>query len=376
MPCNKDNHYVPRFLMRQFSSDPRKESERKWINLYLLRERRFVKGAGISGQCQQPYFYGKDPEIEKMFCDLECRTKNLLKDLSIGVINSLSEDELFNIMLFTYIQHLRTPEAAKRIDNFLGEMMKVNIEHESELLGIDLNRIKIHHSCPQLMGVMTALEALPFLDNLSIRFLRNLKGTEFVLSDHPAFSYNQFGEHHSWLGPRYSTATGIASKGVQLFMPLSPNLCVAVFDPSTYDCGPNLILDITPKDAWNINILQTSNANSCIYVKDDNPDLNSLKRLAVLHKKAELKKNEVHVWKGNIVDEPDGRKSQLSAVNVPDLRLGFKFSFAKIINDIDYNGYNLGAFPPRSFDQITMAKKFRNQLRLKSTEKIKYDLNN
>jgi hypothetical protein len=39
--------------------------------------------------------------------------------------------------------------------------------------------------------------------------------------------------HHA-LFSRFESHTGLASKGLQIFVPLSPRLCLAIFDPSTY----------------------------------------------------------------------------------------------------------------------------------------------
>lgn len=367
MPENKDQHFVPKFLMRQFSSDPRCESDRKWINLYLLKTRKFIPNASIAGQCQRPYFYGKDIELEKMFGELEGRTKSLLGDLSPNALSKLKSGELFEIKLFTYIQNMRSLETANRVDQVFDIMMKSVVEREAKELGIGSDQYKIHHKSPQLMALMTAFEAIPLLEDLKLCFLYNRDGTDFVLSDHPTTSYNQFGEHHPWLGPRYSSACGIASKGIQLFMPLSPKLCAAVYDPSTYHYGHDLVLNINAADAWKINILQASNTQSCLYIKTDAPDLKSLKRLAVLNKRAECQRH-AHVWKSPIMNEPNGGQSQLTGVGMPDIRLGIKFSFISIVSTIDYTGYNLGAFPPRSFEQVEQVRRFRDKLRLNSDQ--------
>lgn len=366
MPANKDQHFVPQFLIRQFSSDPRRESKRKWVNLYLLQGKQLISRASIAGQCQKPYFYGKNKAIEEALGKLEARIKYLLSNLNPETINHLSEDDLLEIRLFIYIQHLRTLEAANRLDNLLGEFTKFSLEKNPKLSDINLDQFSIHHENPQLIAVENAIMATSFLEDLKICFLRNTEGTDFVLSDHPANSCNQFGEHHPWLGPRYSTASAIGSKGVQLFMPLAPDLCAAIYDPSTYNYGDNRIIDITPEDAWKINKLQASNANFCLFIKTDTPDLKSLKRLSVLNKKAEKYRQKVNVLKSFVVDEPNGRKSQLAGFNIPDIRLGIKFTFARIVNDIDYTGYNLGAFPPRSFQKIEYARKFLNYFGSKS----------
>ena len=51
----------------------------------------------------------------------------------------------------------------------------------------------------------------------------------FLTSDNPIFKYNQYCE-----GVRFSGVTGGGSRGLQIFVPLSPYLHLILYDDRTY----------------------------------------------------------------------------------------------------------------------------------------------
>jgi hypothetical protein len=367
VPDNKNHHYVPKFLMRQFSGDPVSEKERTWVNLYLLKHRRFQSPASIAGQCQKPYFYGKDQAIENAMTTLEGRTKELLGNLSDKKLEGLTNDELFELRHLTFIQHQRTAKAAERFELFQEAMMKTSIERKAQRLGIDLNEFRIKDEFPQGRALLLAFESALYFEDLETCFLRSSRGTEFLLSDNPVSSNNQFAEHHPFLAARYPSACGIGCKGLQLFMPLSAEFCLAVYDPGTYQYGSgrSKIINVGSLDVKKINALQASQADSCLYMYGSQPDLSYLATLAETHAQA-IEKFKVTVRKTLPRKERDGKMSQIISVNMADVRLGIKFSFVRIVNRVDYSGYNLGSFPPRSFQMHERAKQFRDELRAKA----------
>jgi len=68
----KRQHFVPKFYMRQFSSDtsvPLKE--RKRIHILNLRLGKLLRNVGLKEQCYRDYFYGKDLARENQFARQE-----------------------------------------------------------------------------------------------------------------------------------------------------------------------------------------------------------------------------------------------------------------------------------------------------------------
>ncbi|EOX3336689.1 DUF4238 domain-containing protein [Vibrio cholerae] len=100
------------------------------------------------------------------------------------------------------------------------------------------------------------------LEDLKFHLLVNKTNSEFIISDHPITQYN-------WLY-RELQPPGIGSlmaRGVQFYLPISPTLCLCVYDPMSYKFGTrksfvsciNIVSDID----W-LNELQIRSANSII----------------------------------------------------------------------------------------------------------------
>ena len=63
MPSNKNQHFVPQLLLRNFSSDSGKSKNS--INTYIIKNKKFIENVSIKSQCSKNYFYGKNLIIEK-----------------------------------------------------------------------------------------------------------------------------------------------------------------------------------------------------------------------------------------------------------------------------------------------------------------------
>lgn len=80
--------------------------------------------------------------------------------------------------------------------------------------------------------VLATLKALPYMLTgiLDLRaHLISSSSNVFLTSDNPVVRYNQYCE-----GIEHSGVTGVASKGLQLFVPLSPRHYLILYDSSTY----------------------------------------------------------------------------------------------------------------------------------------------
>ena len=61
----KNQHYVPRFLLKRFSKD------QKTINLFHFESNEIIRNAQIKHQASLDYIYGKDQMLESALQDLE-----------------------------------------------------------------------------------------------------------------------------------------------------------------------------------------------------------------------------------------------------------------------------------------------------------------
>ena len=71
------NHYVPQFLMRNFSDNGNSIGE------YIKNSRSYIKDASIKKICGANYLYGKTSELEDILCNLERLWAKSIKKICI-----------------------------------------------------------------------------------------------------------------------------------------------------------------------------------------------------------------------------------------------------------------------------------------------------
>lgn len=252
--ANKENqHYVPKFYLKGFSHNGNK----KQIGILNLKSGFYFQTATLKNQASRSYFYGKDLIIEDALGILES-AYSLLVD-SIIKNNKLPKRGSFDHYLLTQfiiITGIRNPIQSKTskesFDKFI-ELLKSrgpradNIENwETSIDGFK------KFAFSQLMIITEMCLDLEF------KLLKNNTKTPFITSDNPLIKYNQFLEKRKFHG----SATGFASLGLQLFIPLSPELLIIGYDHGIYKIGnrkQEIINVIDKQDIDNLNILQFIN---------------------------------------------------------------------------------------------------------------------
>ena len=345
MPEKKRQHYVPRFILRNFSHDDRS------ISLMVLSSGQRIDHAGIRSQCKHDYFYGKQEGIENAFQKQEGLVSRILKNLNPSELENKNEEELAAIITFIHYQNFRTLSSTKMIQNFINTMMKPLLKKQVSLNPAisqdDLEKAKIGLGNPQIFLLKQAYETLPVILDLEIKFIVTDKPPGFVISDNPVVAYNQFVEHHKAL-KKYTSITGLAAKGLQFYMPISPNICIALYDPTTYRYGSNTsrICKLGQRDKKILNWMQGINALKCLYF---DPNIIEQKQLEEIRKKHidHPDVREALLAMSSPVPRGGGTYSQLMMLETPSIRIGAKMSFIQVIEKEPYRGYNLGCSPVR-----------------------------
>src|SRR5712691_5936963 len=106
----RDQHYVPQFYLRFFSSEPTQRT----VSLYSLRGGRIVHGASIRDQCARPWFYGKDEVIEDNLAEIESETAGALHSIRAERrLPPMGTPDHIRLLFFAAVQGLRTNRAKK-----------------------------------------------------------------------------------------------------------------------------------------------------------------------------------------------------------------------------------------------------------------------
>jgi hypothetical protein len=281
-PKKKRHHYVPQFVLRNFSSDG------GTVPTFALESNKVYDNAPIKGQCAEDYFYGREPHMENAFADSESKVSGILRAAAVGDVapflgdyrsdtfpesaywQSLRLHPLYVVRDFVHYQAHRTAAVSESFESNLDSEVKwwlrkdpkLRDEHPDVLERLD--DVTISSANP--MGHIL-YSAGPFsfgMMDLAVKFLV-LDEPGFVLSDHPVSKRNQFAEQRTGDGPG---ALGTFARGLQMFMPVSPTMTIALYDPGAYECGDEKtpFVKVSSRNARILNMMQARNANECIYV--------------------------------------------------------------------------------------------------------------
>ena len=229
MPENKSHHYVPQMYMRLFA---RARDNR--IGVYVIDRGKFIPNAPIRGQACRDYFYGKDGQAERAFGKLEGHAARILAEAvrNRRLPAAGSQDHEW-LIFYLGMQHARTVGAAEQHNEGSEKLAKAMLRRKAELEGnqdildaLDLVRIRRTNAVSELVRYTTIGASL--LADLGLVLIENSSATPFIASDTPVVVHNRLYED------QHISVTGYANVGLQLLLPLGPNLVLFGFDPAAY----------------------------------------------------------------------------------------------------------------------------------------------
>jgi hypothetical protein len=321
--------------------------------------------ASIGAQCQEDYFYGKDGILEKSFADEENTISKLLRDTGQPLLENISKDDLEKIITFVHYQKYRTAAASDYVnsvaDMFFKQLMTTNLPMQigdQTITEASLRLFKLKMNNPQLQALQMASCFIPLTFDLDIKFLIWDKQPRFIFSDNPVTFYNQYIEHHPHL-KQYQGITGLGVKGVQIFLPISPNMCIALYDPSTYCYGiaGSRTCLVSEKDVMSINKLLAIYARECVYYDEE---CTEKYRNSVISCRKDHDAHSPRLFTGPLRQRSDGLLARRTENWVPSIRIGAWFSFAHVIEQCSFKGYDDKGPPIRSPELMEYtAQRFR-----------------
>jgi hypothetical protein len=271
-----------------------------------------------------------------------------------------------------HYQHQRTVKAVEVFNEFTNATVKniVSILPKPDSLkGIDLDRYQIVYDNPQMMNLYHASSTIPILWDLGLKFIVNNHVTEFVISDNPVVLYNQFLEQHPKFGNQ-DGITGLALKGLQIFLPISPRVCALFYDPQVYKIGAadKVSVGLSKKDVSNLNLLQMMNASKCVYARSFSEVKEIQNQARVVEKSRNGRVPKVRNIPGR--DLGDGLKTVYSLISTPSLKIGARFSFASVIDKSKFDRHDRIVPPVRSEELIEISKKYADFLDREVDQKV------
>lgn len=232
----KNQHYVPEFYLKNFSTDD------KNLNVYVIKDRKFASGS-IKHQCSKSYFYSKDTTFEILLSQLESREalaiNKLLREKSLANLNY--DNDFIRILEFISIMHGRTLSKKKGMEKMLNDFTEKIFKPRfrasplsKELSDEDIKSIKIKNPYMHLLGIQVGIKGWILLSDLVPILLVNNNDMEFWISDHPIVFYNRAFHHLNGV-----SMCGYTSYGLQVFCPLSTNLALILVHSPYYKIKMN-----------------------------------------------------------------------------------------------------------------------------------------
>jgi hypothetical protein len=286
MAEKKRQHYVPRFYLKNFSID----GQGKAIGTYNLNSKKFVPSASLKTQAYKNYFYGEDGLMENNLSILEAYSATVIKNiLQNNTLPSSKSHDHIKLLTFTVFLKSRTLYSAKEHQEMVEKSIKTIYSKNSRLKN-HLNNFRIVVNSPTRLALSSVAQCLPIAYDLDYKLLINQTDISFITSDNPVIYYNQFME----LKKAFASGTGLACKGLEIFLPLSPRHYIIFFDRDIYKVGSkkDISVKIThQKDVTSLNELQCMSAHENLYFNQNVSQCEIMK----LMQKAERYRRETKV---------------------------------------------------------------------------------
>ena len=224
----------------------------------------------ITKQCAEDFFYGKDSPIDNQLQDIEGESGSVIKEIIEKGSLPLSSSQDHNILLrFIITLHSRTKskyiEQDELIDKLLKAYLKLNLDADKDLL----NKIRIQVDTKLHLPTLTALSHYRSAQDLRSHLFLNKTDIDFITSDNPVVFYNKWAEDVKTRG-----TIGLKSQGLLIFLPLSSEIVICLYDSVIYKIGNkrDLITILKdPKEVENLNGFQwlQSLDNIYFYAEED-----------------------------------------------------------------------------------------------------------
>ena len=302
------HHFVPRFYLTAFSSAPRR------IHVLNLDRCRLIADASLRDQCYAHRLYGADDKVERALAQFEGVSAELFHTIrDRRMVPGGGTAERAVLMDFIGLQLARTTAAQTNAMDASRLMADVAFDG-SPPPGYDLSpadAMKLTLSMGPMMGAT--------IRDLSATLILSPPGTSFATSDNPAFLYNTYCE-----GITDSGVTGTQCRGLQIFLPVSPQLLLYLFDAVVYKLSRSTqrFVTATPSDMDRLNRLQLVAAYENVYFNTAALGSQLLESTRAAHSIRELVKPRIT----RAVDLENDRSELLHQFTpMPQLHLTFSF---------------------------------------------------
>lgn len=237
----KMQHYVPCSYLRNFAVDSDTPSPQVYCYSKIARDFFQTSVSNIAGEGGF-YDIPEDPDqqFESWLSGIEGRFSSAIRKLVDNEsLDGLDEEDRFSIALSVVIQELRTRERREFHREMFEDLHDV-LEGESpgpkaERQFEELKELETTEGLTRFQREVVVENApglAVILSNLKWMLFKNASDSPFWTSDHPIVKCNHF-DHGPYGG------LGIANRGIEVYLPVSPKLVLSFADPGIYGNLPS-----------------------------------------------------------------------------------------------------------------------------------------
>lgn len=283
---------------------------------------------GLKNQCYRDYFYGKDLHTEKALSLVEGQMSRILNAVQSGcVLPSRNSEDRLTFLLHVLMQHTRTAYSIDAYDEQTDKLMKYLMApnmKEMNLSPEQIANIKITQKDSAQFALGMATPHYPLLIDLEWKLLRATGTHEFITSDNPVVYFNQFFSFR-----KLGSNTGLASKGLQIFFPVSPKHLVVLYDGKVYGVGSKKcdVVDVSDaRDMEQLNRLQFISALENVYFRSKCFPVHEEFRASERYRRPQ--KSHMQVFPG---EETAEHRKELLIMSREDVRTELELSFLRLL---------------------------------------------
>jgi hypothetical protein len=229
MAEKKNQHYVPQFYLREFSF----ENNRKQIGIFNIDTSVYAQQATIKFQASKKYYYGEDLVVENALSEIEMLVAPTIQEIiRTRKLPQRNTEAHFHLLTFVVLSFLRTTVHENSLNDGTDKIFKTIYNDHPDFKN-EREDFYIQFSNASVIGITQMDKLIPMGIDLSFKLLINDSNNPFITSDNPVVKYNTLLEQKKIHGG----IVGLGAIGLQVFLPVSPDLMIMFYDHDSYSIG-------------------------------------------------------------------------------------------------------------------------------------------
>jgi hypothetical protein len=237
--------------------------------MFRYKDRKYIPNASIKSVAYSLFLYGEDGKLENFLSKLEGKWADIIRKILRLELYSLSEEDVKNLYYFILILKNRTKSVAYENKYYFNYFKNLLLDGGINNSNFNMYKSDIDEAMkiPNEVPIEIAMKCIDYSYDLDVIVLDNRTNYEFITCDSPVIFYNQF-----YIWRNYKINYGLASSGLQIFIPLSPKMVICFYDPEVYDCSAeeNGVIKVISKNQINeINRIVIYNSYEQLFFGDN-----------------------------------------------------------------------------------------------------------